>query len=461
MPFSTWTSSLSTTFHISKIAEASYSEVYLLTRKTPLPASSSALNSVVLKIIQLRPQLTTKERAKTSKTRLRQIKDNMTSVDRVVSEVQIMQRMACVPGFTDFRAMRVLRGRPEGRIVEAWREWNDKRDEEEKSEFPDPGAKSSYDEGQLWCAIEMGNAGTSLEDLEVTDAFCGWDVFWGVALALGKAECEARFEHRDLHLGNVCIRSKSCRPAEASILRAPSKINLDRNLSFTDIETTIIDCTLSRAEMLSPSQDSTTSLTSPSAFASEPSVSQALQDPAQTSYSDLEKEAWLFKQSSEDDEQYDYYRYMRSAVFFSDPLLEVNARKNKEIKGSDTGWRDYHPLTNVVWLEFLLGRLVGGLDDTSGDMEKENEKTDNTEDDRTIKAKELLERLKEVMEMINLENLGTEGAIGSVGEVVEWALGRGWLDLEDIVGLSGEEIEAGAADDGLEEIVEKVKAVKL
>ncbi|KAF3894852.1 hypothetical protein GTR04_2860 [Trichophyton interdigitale] len=98
----------------------------------------------------------------------------------------------------------------------------------------------------------MENAGFELEKFKFSSVFQVYDVFWGVALALARAEQYASFEHRDLHLGNVCVKQKQPPLDECQKGRAKmdnSEIELSARLGLSGLETTIIDYSLSRAEL--------------------------------------------------------------------------------------------------------------------------------------------------------------------------------------------------------------------
>ena len=115
--------------------------------------------------------------------------------------------MTEIPGFTNLREVRVLQGQPTSSFVTAWRDWNKARPKKDKSIFPDPSRKSNYSEDQLWAVVEMDHAGLDLEhpSVKIDTLWSLWDVFWGVAIALAKGEEDVSFEHRDLHLGNICV----------------------------------------------------------------------------------------------------------------------------------------------------------------------------------------------------------------------------------------------------------------
>ena len=116
---------------------------------------------------------------------------------------------------------------------------------------PNPSNKRAYPDTQLWAVVEMDDAGCELEKFAWSSIFQIYDIFWGVAMALARAEEYAMFEHRDLHLGNVCIRSTrgdGCRdpPTELDVARHPSS----SGFGISSLETTIIDYSLSRADLL-------------------------------------------------------------------------------------------------------------------------------------------------------------------------------------------------------------------
>ncbi|KAF4541528.1 Haspin protein kinase protein [Lasiodiplodia theobromae] len=346
-PFALWAAALSPYFSVVKIAEASYGEVYRLALKRAHP-DLSASDESVLKIIALKPPVEARPKAAKGKKLTKAQKalsekiDGMSSVESVAGEIKLLRRMAHVPGFTNFRDVRVLRGRPDEMFARAWAEWNEGREEEKRSIFPDPAKKGSYDEDQLWAVIEMQDAGTDLENLKMEDVggvFGVWDIFWSVTLALGKGEEEARFEHRDLHMGNICIRPANAnRPIAAPSSTSSTVTDIARNLNFTGLESTIIDYTLSRAQMTLPS---------------------ASPDPeeAEIAFLDLEADPALFDGDAEEEYQYEMYRYMRAAMFLDDPLADVEERWDEALDSGRT-WVGFHPQTNLVWLHFILHEMM-------------------------------------------------------------------------------------------------------
>jgi len=337
--------------------------------------------------------------------------------------------MTEVPGFTNYRALHVLQGRPSRSFIAAWKAWNKSRPAGEKSAFPDPSRKANYSDEQLWAVIEMQDAGTDVEKLQqLDDESLGtvegvWDVFWQVALAVGKGEELARFEHRDLHLGNICVKRK------VDYGEGKRGKGNARKLGFTDLETTIIDYTLSRAEMRravavrpgSPySIDST-----PSRSCSSPSSSPSTEE-QEIAYLDLATLPYLFTGDATEEYQYDVYRFMRNAMYFSEPLQDYSTHA-AEAKDMGRSWFGFHPQTNLVWLHFVLRKLMAGLVDVDVDQE-----LDCCEISKARKD-ELKATLCKVEGLLDLTAFSKNG-LASARDLIAIALAEEWLDEEDVVG---------------------------
>jgi serine/threonine-protein kinase haspin len=398
--FSAWSDQLSSHFAVTKIAEASFGEVYRLS----LLKAHSALGKTdesVLKIIALKPPTSTKRKmSKAAKKRT----EMMSDPEDVAAEVRLMQRMTCTPGFTNFREICVLQGRPGDAFAAAWSSWNNSQETKNKevSVFPDPSKKASYSEYQLWAVIEMQDAGTDLENTKVANVWLAWDIFWGVVLALGKGEEAARFEHRDLHMGNICVsglnNAANCR--EADYVPTSSSKKLD----FTGIETTLIDYTISRAEM------------------------GVLEDEEDVAYLDLERDLALFEGDAEEEYQYEIYRYMRSAMYLGEPLGDLWERWD-EAEESGRTWKGYHPQTNLVWLHFVLHKLAEQIEwPSSGKGYQDSEAAQ--------RAEELEAALLKVNRLLDPEEMPHTG-LRCASDLVVLALDEGWLDKEDVQGREG------------------------
>ncbi|KMU81097.1 hypothetical protein CISG_02475 [Coccidioides immitis RMSCC 3703] len=241
--FDTWAERAGDMFDVEKIAEGSYGEVYQLRVRQDISrrelskskaARLKAYDNGVFKIVPLRAQ-----RGAGSK--------KFTSIQEIVAEVQMLKLLDAIPGFARFRDVHVVQGRFPASYQEAWTRYSETRDD---CYNPDPSKKKSYPDNQVWAILEMDNAGYELEKFDCSSIFQIYDIFWGVALGLARAEQFAAFEHRDLHLGNICIKSTKPKGCLHGPLK-PSSQNpgIGTGFGLSGIETTIIDYSLSRANL--------------------------------------------------------------------------------------------------------------------------------------------------------------------------------------------------------------------
>ncbi|KAH9881146.1 hypothetical protein J1614_001641 [Plenodomus biglobosus] len=538
LSFDAWAKEIEPHFAISKIAEASFSEVYRLSSTSPNMKAESVLKVVALKTppsapfpCQLSARAVRDRNAQLQKEQDERFeKDEYKShVSDVLSEVRLLQNLTPIPGFTVFRSLSLLRGRPSSSqaFTSAWHAWNRARPRGKKSEFPDPAKKSSYDDTQLWAVIEMQDAGTDVEKLMEAGGLKSvwevWDVFWGVACSIAKAEEGVRFEHRDLHLGNICVKSvhaDSRTGASTSIdrnLLEPRILNpLKRKMRFSGLETTVIDYTLSRADIIV--EDNSEKWSPGTQERGEEKTGQV-----DVAYTDLDADPALFQGDSSEEYQYAIYRYMRGAALFGNPLqheptrdpttetypeqeqeheaeqgpnvalptpnpsprqnthirfdtsdsdendtIDVQPRTSPKTTTPDpqlskqqitpphdqnnpsttkNPWQSFHPQTNLVWLHFLLHKLLTHLrthnttPSALSALELSAPVVPTTPPDAPLdaarikkKAGKLYDVLERVSGLLCPVALGREGAVGSVKEVVVRALEERWVGIGDVEG---------------------------
>jgi serine/threonine-protein kinase haspin len=241
--FNSWAARCERAFDPIKIAEGSYGEVYKLRLRDDISKSEISKSKLkklraygegVFKIVPLRAQ-----KGPGSK--------KFTSIDEMAAEVKLLKLLDPIPGFARFREIHVVQGRFPESFQKAWDAYKDTKDD---CMNPNPANKRAYNNNQLWAILEMDDAGVELEKFSWSFVFQVYDIFWGVAMGLARAEEFALFEHRDLHLGNICLRStrpdgdmQSLAEVDASALESSS------GFGISSLETTIIDYSLSRAEL--------------------------------------------------------------------------------------------------------------------------------------------------------------------------------------------------------------------
>ena len=315
---------------LTKIAEGSYGSVFRLSDK------QRRQEATIGKLMPLKPKA-----GKGSRTA-----GNSTLVADAATEVRLLELMSHVAGFVEFRSAEVLVGAlPEG-LKKEYRVYD--RDRRKRSNSgggggvddgggsEGSGCQMMFPETQAWVFIEMGDAGTELEDALLCSAAASQeknnnklvrmnalghavlglqearDIFWGVAETLASGEEAQEFEHRDLHFSNICVKEKA-QKMDCGYGLAPA---------HTNWEVTLIDYTLSRATLVDGSV-----------------VCNRMAD------------GWLFE--GENDLQFDVYRWMRDAMPGDDGSKKMKQKKNK-----DKNWERYCPRTNVFWLYHLLEKLL-------------------------------------------------------------------------------------------------------
>ena len=192
--FSTWASRSATMFHVAKLAEGSYGEVYKLhlREENSRPAVSKsrlaklqAYGDGVFKIVPLRAQSGPGSK-------------KFTTIDEIVSEVRMLKYLDPIPGFARFREIHVVQGRFPETFQSAWDHYKKTKDD---CMNPNPSSKKAYPDTQLWAIVEMDDAGCELEKFSWASTFQIYDIFWGVAMALARAEEYALFEVSSARLG--------------------------------------------------------------------------------------------------------------------------------------------------------------------------------------------------------------------------------------------------------------------
>jgi serine/threonine-protein kinase haspin len=489
--FDDWSNRLDECVNVEKIAEASFSEVYRLTVKDSLPgcASESVLKVVALKMAPSTPlpseqndcdrprrKADTSKQLKKEKEKREEEDQWKSKVEDVHCEIRLLQNLNHIPGFTNFRELTIVQGRPSNTFGRAWKDWNVSRPKGKKSYFPDPTKKSSYEEMQLWAVIEMQDAGTDcgkvIEAGGLQSIWEVWDVFWGACLSVAKAEEGCRFEHRDLHMDNICIRASTddtCLPERW--IRNPLK----RRLGFAGLETTVIDYTLSRADIIALSPNTSRRTSSSSVFANSPvstppNERTRIEDVA---YLDLNKDHGLFEGNGEDEYQYEIYRYMRGAALHNDPLKNSDPfisaeelppdtprrsprkhedtalpvtprrspRKNPSTPPSKDIWKQFHPKTNLVWIHFILYSLLQNIvgnephSMSPSDIMYNIVEADPTDAPKIHKkAVKLHKILNKIAQLLDPAALGPKSKLRSTRDLVIVALEAGWLNPADVSG---------------------------
>lgn len=167
---------------IQKIAEASYAEVYRITNN---------LGTSIIKVIRLpspiKPQTKIQQRSGL-------VDEEPHDEESLAGELQISEWLADVPGFVVYKERHVVQGKAPKALLETHQAFHRKmkrKDPDRLQFYPSP---SRYLDETRFLVVELGDAGTALEDFVLEDVDQVWDIFLHTAIALARAEELIQFE---------------------------------------------------------------------------------------------------------------------------------------------------------------------------------------------------------------------------------------------------------------------------
>ncbi|KAI4499832.1 hypothetical protein M0802_005088 [Mischocyttarus mexicanus] len=197
-------------------------------------------------------------------------------------------------GFVELKSIKCIEGKYPEEMLELWKNYDD----EKSSENDCP---SIFDEKQLYISLELGHGGQSLESFIFQTAEEAYASFIQIALALAVAERSLKFEHRDLHWGNILISPTN----EQYIYYKLDKKNI--SVPSNGVKICIIDFTLSRMSYQGC-----------------------------CIFNDLALDPALF--TAQGEYQFQIYRLMKDAIL--------------------NNWKEFEPRTNVLWLHYIVDKMI-------------------------------------------------------------------------------------------------------
>ncbi|KAG5894090.1 hypothetical protein JTB14_003946 [Gonioctena quinquepunctata] len=268
-----------------KIGEGVYGEVFLF--RNPKGGTS------VVKVIPIEGNLIVNgERQK--------------KFDEILSEVIIATELSnlrnnnrnATSAFSEVQEIQCVQGRYPEKLLDLWELYEESHGSE--NDCPD-----IFREDQLYIVLQLANGGKDLESYLFNNASQAYTMFKQVAFALAVAENELRFEHRDLHWGNVLLST-----VEKNKVVDFSLDGETYSVPTRGVEATIIDFTLSRIEY-----------------------------DGVVIFNDLALDPELF--TAEGDYQFEIYKLMQ--------------KKNRN------NWLEFEPYSNLLWLHYTLDKAITAL----------------------------------------------------------------------------------------------------
>lgn len=269
-------------------------------------------------------------------------------IQDILQELGIAKMLMHLEGFVSIEDVAVVKGKYPKYLIDRWDQYK-LYNNTSATERP-----NKYTDDQMYCIIVENHAGTDLERYHLKSWIDAEAIFWQTVVALAQAEEKYQFEHRDLHWGNIVISEN---PTETENLRNTVDLSDTSYLSepFGDklieeirnqikisspLRITLIDFTLSRAN-------------SPEGYV----IHTRMDQPE------------FFR--GKGDYQFDVYRLMRANVMSSSrsasyrsfsahsediPNLPPSPSVHSFREGVD--WSTYSPQSNVLWLHYLLEKLL-------------------------------------------------------------------------------------------------------
>ncbi|XP_064485244.1 serine/threonine-protein kinase haspin-like [Ornithodoros turicata] len=261
-----------------KLGEGSYGEVFLVSHQQEVSA---------VKVVPIEGAvLYNGDEQLTARNILAEV-----VISRKLSDLRRGQNNRCST-FVQLKRMHCVKDKFHPAMFQAWLEY----DRETKSENDRPDI---LPEDQMFAVFEFAASGKDLNPHDLSEPKQACSVLLQAACALAVAECKLRFEHRDLHLGNILVATTT-----STFVRY---LIGGRSIEVTayGVRVTIIDFTLSR-----------------------------MQQGNCVLYTDMSKGDFFDGQGLY---QYDMYRFMR--------------------EWNKNNWKRYLPRTNTLWLYYVASQL--------------------------------------------------------------------------------------------------------
>jgi len=297
-------------YNCAKLGEGAYGEVFEIKSKDPDSATDTERNEgVVLKIIPFGSEA-------------HSLAFDTAQLPAVLREAQLSLQLDSLHGFVRCRGISVVSGKYPEIFLDAFQTFRDEHPEDTENDDPD-----GYSEDQTFLIIEMSHAGTSIAKIKTPSPFQAFDIFWQTVIILANAEEKLEFEHRDLHIGNICFKPQ--------VKDGPTDVDVESitnpsydpvvTLGLSKLQVTIIDYTLARAQI----------------------GEEVLFDPI----ADWEEDR-LNVGPEIDLLQFATYRKVRD-------WAKVQAEALANVEGTEVDkYARFLPKTNVVWLSYLVRALL-------------------------------------------------------------------------------------------------------
>lgn len=209
-------------------------------------------------------------------------------------------------------------------LLRAWDRWQQEYPDLCENRRPD-----YYPANQMFAVFVLEMGGETLEDATVSTWKEARSIIRQLALSMALAERHNRFEHRDLHWGNIMVTRYNSNLTFLYQLPPSGQRSKSSLISIPSyrVRCTIIDYTLSRLHIDNDEDADDSTVNKPTNY-----------DPANNVFYVALKDEALFQ--GQGDIQFDVYRQMRGCS-----------------EGGED-WERFYPHTNVLWLTYVLQKIL-------------------------------------------------------------------------------------------------------
>lgn len=378
-------------YDCTKLGEGAFADVFKLKAKTAEEANElDRYGGLVIKVIPFNIE--------------NDAKDEIADLESVTREVRVLQAVDPLHGFARCRGVHVVSGKYPDVLSEAFSLYQTTDPQEAIN--PDPTKNMAPE--QLYVIIEMNDAGLPLSKLPRMSAFQAFDGFWMSAIILSLAEDKLEFEHRDLHNGNVCFKSRTADAVDvAQTTVEDMKEEPEVKLGLSNLAITIIDYTLARAKI------------------SDGEGELVVFDPILFwDANDAEGE------SKSDAKQYDTYRRVRDWAKTAGEEAEAQAQLDGTEHQPVDKYDRFLPKSNVMWLGYLVTDILLRRKEGRGAYVQGSSRA----------AKKVQLNMWKTLEAVDAYINKTSPTLlpRSAAELLNVALDQGWLTSADMEGFSAQ-----------------------
>jgi len=408
LSFQAYAEFLASRCDIKKVGEGAFSSVFAVTSKPGANVAQSHHTVNDLKVLNG----TTIFKVIPITMPGQEHRDDTTALPKIISEIQTMDMMTTTYGFINYRDVIICAGLWHESFLSAFRTF--KTTQSLKADNDDP--EEVFGSNQYYALLEMDDAGTEVADIRRPSDFQIFDIFWMTTMHLANGEITREFEHRDLHLSNVCIKPHN--PMEdrmdvdedtASKMIEPPK----HLLGMSNIGVTLIDYTFSRATLPA---DETSRWTRKPINCQEPP--KAFPDITKNTDLETRMQSWT-------------YEKCRKMVQTNYAVLEKrNLNRDQKFGRVLQPWDMSWFKTNVCWLGHLLTCLLerAGTGPRTRYVKRSSKLAKEVQDEMRIS-------LTEVKELLTVQRDNVNSLPSSATALLALGVEKGWVKQDDINGF--------------------------